>query len=600
MYKKILSGLLAAVLATSLFSACGGSPAQADGAELAALALSPIGTVVTAVSDDSLTGEEIPVVLSDSGSSCGSSSVKISGSTITITAAGDYILSGSLSDGQILIDAPEDAKVRLILNGVSIIRNGHAAIYAVSADKLVLSTLEGSENLLQSAGEFIQTDDNKVDAAVFAKCDLTLSGDGVLNISCLTAHAVVSKDDLKLKSGTVNLEAACKGLCGKDCVVIEGGVLNADVGTDGICASNAEDSGKGTIRIEDGSVNLLCQKDGLDATGDILLAGGETVISAGSGQEGKGIKSDACITVSGGRHTVSSVDDAIHASVSVDVSGGELLLSTGDDGIHADAALTVSGGSLTVSQSYEGLEAQVITVSGGTIRVNARDDGFNAAGGNDGSNDRGFFGGDPFDTDSDASLTITGGTILVNAEGDGLDSNGYLTMSGGTVYVSGPTNNGNGALDYGIDAVISGGTILAAGAAGMAENFGQNSTQGSILVNLSSAQAAGSRVTLLDSAGNILVSFEPEKSYSSVVISCPGLSVGETYTVTVGTENQSVTLSSLIFGSGGMMGGMRPGGFGIMPGGDMPDGFRRGGFSQGGFPPPDASRPGESPDPGQN
>ena len=135
MYKKVLSGLLAAVLAASLFSACGGSPAQADGAELAALALSPIGTVVTTVSDDSLTGEEIPVVLSDSGSSCGSSSVKISGSTITITAAGDYILSGSLSDGQILVDAPEDAKVRLILNGVSIIKNGHAAIYALRAPK---------------------------------------------------------------------------------------------------------------------------------------------------------------------------------------------------------------------------------------------------------------------------------------------------------------------------------------------------------------------------------------------------------------------------------------------------------------------------------
>lgn len=564
MHKKELLCILSVILVMGLLSACASAASAA-----------------TIQADASLTEEENSIVLSDSGSSCADPSVHISGGTITITAAGDYVLTGSLSDGQILVKAPEDAKVRLILNGVSIVKSGHAAIYAVSADKLVLSSAADSKNLLQSTGEFVQTDENNVDAAVFAKCDLTLSGDGILNISSLAGHAVVSKDDLKLKSGTVNLEAASKGLCGKDSISIEGGVLNADVGTDGLYADNSKDSGKGTICIEDGTVNLLCQKDGIDASGEISIDGGQIVISAGSDQEGKGIKSDADIHLSGGSLTVRSVDDAIHASASVDVSGGTLLLSSGDDGVHADLALTVSGGELTVSQSFEGLEAQVITVSGGTIRVHARDDGFNAAGGNDGSNNRGFFGGDPFATDSDASLSISGGTIYVNAEGDGLDSNGYLSMSGGTVYVSGPTNGGNGALDYGIDAVISGGTIVAAGAAGMAENFGLDSSQGSILINLSSTQAAGSAIWLLDSAGKLLVSFEPEKSYSSVVISTPGLRVGESYTIVAGTEEQSVTLTSLIYGSGGRMGGMRPGGFEGMPGSSQEGGF--GGMWPGGF-----------------
>ena len=580
MLKKILSGALAAVLALSLFSGCG-YVVPKEGGRPVFVGTGTSGSPSSDNSESSLTGEEIAIELRDGASHCAASGVEISGGSITIKAAGDYLLSGALSDGQIIVDAPEDAKVTLILNGVSIVKNGHAAIYARSADKLVLSTIADSENLLQSAGEFVQTDDSNVDAAVFARCDLTFSGSGVLNISSLTGHAVVSKDDIKFKGGTVNLEAAGKGLYGKDSISIEGGVLNADVGTDGICSSNSEDSGKGTIRIEGGSVNLLCQKDGLDAAGGIRIDGGYLLISAGSNREGMGLKSNADILLTGGNLSVTSVDDAIHASGSVKQSGSTLVLSTMDDGIHADNSLTISGGSLTIEQSYEGLEAQSITVSGGTTRVSARDDGFNAAGGNDGSNSMGFFGGDPFAADSDASLSITGGTIYVNADGDGLDSNGYLKMTGGSVYISGPTNSANGALDYGLDAVITGGTLVAVGAAGMAENFGRNSSQASMLVNFSSAQPAGSRVYLLDKTGGILVSYEPEKSFSSVVISVGGLTVGESYTLVAGSEDLSIALDSLIYGSGGTPGsfgampgafGERPGGFGGMPG-ELPPEF---------------------------
>ena len=573
--KKIASAVLAAALSLSLFTACGSSSARADSSEpLSSLIALPVSTAVTAA-ESVLTGDEIAVSLSDSGSTCGSDGVVISGSTVTITAAGDYVLTGSLSDGQIVVSAPEDAKVKLVLNGVSIAKSGHAAIYVMSADKLVIATMEGSENLLQSVGEFVQTDDSNVDAAVFAKCDVTLSGQGVLNVSCHTGHAIVSKDDLKLKSGTVNLEAANKGLYGNDSVTIESGTLNADVGTDGIYAENTESTGAGAITVEGGELNLLCQKDGLDAAGTIRIDGGILVISAGSNQEGKGIKSDADILLTGGSVSVTSVDDAIHGAA-VTVSGSALTLSSGDDGIHADGTLELSGGTVYVNQSYEGLEAQTIYVSGSTIYVNARDDGFNAAGGNDGSNNMGFFGGDPFDASSDALLEISGGTIYVNSDGDGLDSNGYLKVTGGTVYVSGPTNSGNGAIDYGIEGTISGGTVIAVGAAGMAENFGQNSSQGSILVNFSSTVAAGTPVYLLDESGNILASFEPEKSYSSVVVSTGGLTVGQTYTILAGDELQTVTLDSLIYGSGGMMGGFGRGQQG-------PGGFGRGQMGQGGF-----------------
>lgn len=539
---KLLPVLLIAVLTVSLLAASG-----------------------TVKADASYDGDAVVITLLDGASSCADSSVLINGDTVTITAEGDYVLTGSLSDGQIVIDAPEDAKVKLILDNVTVVNTDHAAVYAVSADKLVLSSAENSVNFFQTSGAFVQTDDNNVDAAVYAACDLTLSGEGVLNVSCLSGHAIVSKDDVKLKSGTVNLEASNKGLVGKDSVTIEGGVLNADVGTDAVC-SDSESEGKGGITVEDGSLNLLSQKEGLDASGDIEVLGGTLVINAGSGQKGKGLKADGDITVSGGSLSVTSVDDALHAGGSVTLSGGDLTLSTGDDGVHADSTLTVTGGSVYVSQSYEGLEAQVISIEGGEVRINARDDGLNAAGGSDGSNGYGFFGGDPFDTDADASLTISGGTVIVNADGDGLDSNGYLTVSGGLVLVSGPTNSANGAIDSGIGDTITGGTVIAAGASGMAENFGQSSTQGSILLSFASQQAAGSAVTVTDANGNVLASFTPEKSYNSVVVSTPELVQGGTYTVTAGSESQTVTLDSLIYGSGMGMGGF---------GGGMMGGFGR-------------------------
>ena len=505
---RALAVILSVTLLAGLLSACGGKPfaetpaPSGAGVSLPASSVPAPPDLSAAVQSGSGAPEDaIPLTLSDKSGS------------VTIREAGTYLLSGTLSDGQILIDAPEDAKVKLLLNGVSVTRQGHAALYARSADKLILSTVSGSVNLLASAGDFVQVDDKNVDAAVFACCDLTLNGEGILSLSCETGHGIVSKDDLKLKDGTVNVAAAKKGLEGKDSLTVEGGSLSVEAGTKGLVS-------------------------GKDAT-------------AGS------------ILISGGSVSVLSRDDAVHCSGTVTVEGGTLLLSSGDDGVHADESLTVSGGSLTVAQSYEGLEARVIEIRGGTLSILASDDGLNAAGGSDSSNSFGPFGGDPFRGDSSASLTISGGVLVVNAEGDGLDSNGLLSVSGGEIYVSGPTRGGNGALDYGTEGVITGGILIAVGSADMAENFGPSSTQGSILLPVGN-QAAGTAVSITDESGRVLASFCPEKSYQSVVISCPGLEAGESYTVTAGSFTQTLSLDALIYGGGMGMGGHGMGGF---PGG---------------------------------
>ena len=156
-------------------------------------------------------------------------------------------------------------------------------------------------------------------------------------------------------------------------------------------------------------------------------------------------------------------------------------------------------------------------------------------------------------------ITISGGTLHICADGDGIDSNGNLTVTGGEIYVDGPTNSGNGSLDYAGSGTITGGTFVATGASGMAMNFGTDSTQGAMLVSVSNNYVTGT-VTLMDADGNMLVSYEPDKEYNSVLISCARLAEGETYTLTTGDTTTTVEMTSLIYGADNM-GGQKGRGF---------------------------------------
>lgn len=286
------------------------------------------------------------------------------------------------------------------------------------------------------------------------------------------------------------------------------------------------------------------QRGGFGGQGGTASASDDSVSS-------KGVKAGAGLVINGGAFTLDTADDALHTNASATINGGSFEIATGDDGVHADEDLVVNGCAMTIVKSYEGLEGTNITINGGDIIITSSDDGLNAAGGNDQS---GFGGrGDMFGG-SDASVTVNGGTLTVNAEGDGLDSNGTLTVNGGAVYVSGPVSGMNGALDYGSSATVNGGTVVAAGSSGMAVSFGSGSTQGSIMVNVGSQQA-GTAVTLTDASGTILATFTPEKTYQNVVVSCAGMEIGGTYTLTAGSYSQEITLSGISYGASGGMGG---------------------------------------------
>ena len=275
----------------------------------------------------------------------------------------------------------------------------------------------------------------------------------------------------------------------------------------------------------------------------------------------KGIKAGGDLLLKDGTFTIDSCDDSLHTNGNLSICGGTYTLSTGDDGMHADGADQVYGGEITIKTCYEGIEGQNMEISGGTIDITASDDGLNAAGGNDQSG-MGGFGGDMFSADEDAWITISGGTVTIDATGDGIDSNGDLTVSGGNIFVSGPSDNGNGALDYNGTATITGGTLVAAGMSGMEQNFGSDSTQGTLMMNLTDNQSG--KITLEDANGNTLVSYTPMREYNSVVISCAELSDGSTYTIHTGENSREVTMEGLVYTDGevtnapGQGGGQKP------------------------------------------
>ena len=546
------------------------------------------GAVYVTLSDDGITGE--------------TDGVAINGQTMTITAEGTYIFSGTLSEGQIVVDA-DNAKVQIVFDNVDITCASSAAVYVKSAEKVFVTLAEGSQNTLRNTDEYVAIDDNNIDAVIFAKSDLTLNGTGSLTIVSAEGHGIVSKDDLKITGGTYDITAAGHALSGKDSVRIADGTFILTAEKDGIHAENADDEEKGYIYIADGDFTITSDGDGMDASNIVQIKDGTLDITAGggaanslkthesdvpgggmpqngekpdgesmpqmgekpdgenmpqdtttdeSGTSTKGIKAGGGMYLNGGTYQIDSADDSIHSNANITIADGTYTLATGDDGVHADDALIVNGGTITVTESYEGLEGLTVTINDGTIDITARDDGINTAGGTDqsgfGTFGDHFKGMDSADdeteetTDNEMWMELNGGYIHILAGGDGLDSNGDLTINGGEIYIDGPSDNGNSAIDYGdrSSAYVNGGTLVAIGSSGMAEGMSDSSKQKVLMVKLGEQMEAGN-VVLTDSEGNVIVSYTALKTYDCVIISTAEVESGATYTLTTSGTTTEVT-----------------------------------------------------------
>lgn len=501
------------------------------------------------------------ITLSDAGSTADSKNVVVDGSTVTITAEGDYIVNGALSDGMIIVDVDKSEKVQLVLNGVDITSQTCAAIYVKKADKVFVTLADGTENTLTNGGTFKPIDDNNIDAVVFSKDDLTLNGTGALVIESPAGHGIVSKNELVIANGTYRITAASHGLAGKDNIAIADGSFDITAGKDAIQSQNDDDDTVGFVYIAGGNYILNAESDGINAINEINIAGGTVIVEKS--------------------------EEGLEARI-INVSGGEVDITSSDDGLNATDKRSSASPTDTNPLGKE-FEKMAGKEASGIVRDTSADNGA-AERKKGGQGGHGGFGGGMGDSQSDANINISGGVVRINAEGDGVDSNGYFTMSGGELYVTGPSSGGDAALDYGIDAVISGGIVVAAGQDGMAQNFGSDSTQGTILVSTQQQNTAGSDIVLLDSEGRELVAWTMKKSYNSVVISCPEIKDGGSYTVKTGEISTEITMDGLVYGSGGGFGGGRHGGF---QNGERPEGmpkpydFENGGRPEGMPEPPD-------------
>lgn len=511
--------------------------------------------------------------------SASSNAVSVSGTTVTLTGEGTYILCGTLNDGMVIINAGESDKLQIVLSGVSMTSAASAPIYIREADKVFITLAEGTENSLTNGGSFTAIDENNIDGALFSKQDLTLNGSGSLTVTSPAGHGIVCKDDLVITGGSYTIHSASHGIDANDSVRMCAGSLTVDAGKDAIHAENSDDATLGFVYISGGALTLEAEGDGIsaeayaqftDGTFQILSGGGSvnaskthsdsygdfmgggmgggmggrprssSSASTDSGSEStsmKAIKATGSLLFSGGEYTIDSADDAIHANGSVTVNGGTFQIQTGDDGFHADETLSITAGTIRITESYEGLEALNIAVSGGDINLTATDDGLNAAGGTDSSGMGGMRpGGDRFggmSSSSNGSIVISGGSLYVKASGDGLDANGYLLISGGYTVVVGPTQGDTATLDYDVSGTITGGTFIGTGASGMAQTF-SSSEQGVIAVSVGGTCAAETQITLTDKDGNTIISYAPELDFGVVILSSPDITKGETYTIAVG------------------------------------------------------------------
>lgn len=657
--KRLCALLGSAVILSMTVTACSGTAADSTDTTESQQAVS---TGDTLSYDDMFTdrdldvgyeeSDSVKISLSDdsttvsSGSSDNSSTddtvdgVTVDGNVITITSGGTYIISGTLTEGQLVVDA-DDEKVQLVLDNADITCATSAAIYVKSASKTFITLAEGSENILMNTAEFEAIDDNNIDAVIFSKDDLALNGSGTLTINSENGHGIVSKDDLKITGGTYNITAASHALSGKDSVRIAAGTFNLVSGKDGIHSENADDSSKGYVYIAGGEFTIDSTGDGIDASNIVQIDGGTFDITAGGGVENstkthednmmggpgggkgpqmgeapsgevpdgnapsekpsgeapqgdpgnnssensgsdnsssdretppekpdsntnqaagteqsesdtsdsdsastKGIKADGRLYINGGTFTINSADDSVHSNSAVTINDGTYTLTTGDDGVHSGEAVEINSGTITISESYEGLEGLTVTINDGDIDITSSDDGINAAGGNE---EMGFgrMGNDSTENTStdEMWMEINGGYIHVLAGGDGIDSNGDIAVNGGEVYIDGPSDNGNSAIDYGDRSAcyINKGTVVAIGSSGMAEDISDDSDQQVMLVKLDSQKEAG-EVILTDSDGNEIITYTALKAYDCVIISAKDLEAGQTYTLTTSGTQTNVDL----------------------------------------------------------
>ena len=536
--------------------------------------------------------------------------ISVSDNVITISKGGDFEVTGTLDDGQIVIDTEE--KVKLRLSGMSLTNKNGSSIYVKNADKAYITLTDNTENTLTD-GENYTSGDEKEKGCITSRDNLEIKGSGSLTLNGNYNHGIFSSNSIEIGNGNITVNAKNDGIHANDTLAISGGNVYVTAEGDGLQAEEILDISGGEVNVTTttstsndfgGRVEM---KDSLQMTDDEIQSMREQMNNNQFTQteesddsedtSSKGIKVDWMLDISGGKVTVNSTDHAIHCTSDINITGGTLNLSSeSKKGISCHGDVTIDDGDITITKSTEGIESKkILTINGGNIDITASDDGLNSGG--TCANQNGGFGGgtnmqggqqgnrgqigrqnsdgqdgnqmtppdmssdqnggqmtppnmqqaEGNEQDSEHHIQINGGNIKIVADADGIDSNGSLFINGGTITVDAQATGAESAFDTDGAFIVNGGTIIGVSGSGMDESPNSYSDQNVILAYTTSQISAGDEVKITDSNGKTIAEYTAVKGGSKIVYSSDKLKTGEMYTVYAsGEEVGSAEIESSI------------------------------------------------------
>lgn len=448
--------------------------------------------------------------------------VVIQGSVATIVSKGTYKLSGTIDNGQIIVNT--DGIVRLILNNATIKNSSTAPVFIKDADKAIIILPANTDNSISDGNSYVVTADS-LNAAIYSKDYLAVYGEGKLTVNTSYNTAISSRDELVIQSGNLKINSVGAGLRAKDYLKIHGGTLDITSGGDALKAEN-DTVTKGYIEINGGDMALNSSSDGISATSYLLVNAGKFTITSGGGsgatvgeESTKGLKASD-ITVQSGEFSISSADNSIDGQNNVTIGGGSFTLASSAKALDCDSAMTINAGTINITGGEKGISGHHVIFNGGTVNVNTTNDCV-----------KGTLGAD-LTTSDGSSIQVKGGTLLIGtAKGDGLDSNGSISITGGTVVVQGSHNSSDDAVTYKSTFLTNGGKLIASGGATLSPQAG--STQKAVYIRFNTALPVATVLSIRDASGNAVLTYRTIKTAYTVLLSLPALTA-TTYSVYTG------------------------------------------------------------------
>lgn len=380
--RMVIAAAVIFTMASVTFSACGTSTSKSS-----STGTSTTATTATADTSNASSSTKTAKTTSTSSSSdvfsdrdlaqtadlTNAKTITVSdGQDVNITKEGVYVIKGTATDCTITVNAPDDAKVQLVLDGVSITNTDSPAIYVKAADKVFVTTTD-SKNTLKVTGTFSADGETNTDAVIFSKSDITLNGVGTLNITS-SKNGITGKDDLKVTGGTYNIKSTGDAIEGKDSISIADGTFNITTDKDGLHSENKDDNTLGSIYIAGGNFTINAGDDGIQGTTTVTIDKGTFDITSVEGIEGTSVK------INDGTVKISASDDGINAAakstacdVAIEINGGStsITMGSGDtDALDANGSLTINGGTVDITAQFAFDFDTTGKLNGGTVTVN--------------------------------------------------------------------------------------------------------------------------------------------------------------------------------------------------------------------------------------